>query len=54
MFDLGFMVDIERILKRLPETRQTLFFSATFNDEVFALSKNILKEPKLIESYNFV
>ena len=49
MLDMGFIVDIERILKRLPETRQTLFFSATFNDEVFALSKTILKQPKLIE-----
>lgn len=49
MLDMGFIVDIERVLKRLPETRQTLFFSATFNDEVFALSKNILKQPKLIE-----
>lgn len=49
MLDMGFIVDIERILKRLPETRQTLFFSATFNDEVFSLSKNILKQPKLIE-----
>lgn len=49
MLDMGFIVDIERILKRLPETRQTLFFSATFNDDVFALSKTILKQPKLIE-----
>lgn len=49
MLDMGFIVDIERVLKRLPETRQTLFFSATFNDEVFALSKTILKQPKLIE-----
>ncbi|MBV1788203.1 DEAD/DEAH box helicase [Marinobacterium sp. D7] len=49
MLDMGFIVDIERILKRLPESRQTLFFSATFNDEVFALSKTILKQPKLIE-----
>lgn len=49
MLDMGFIVDIERILKRLPQTRQTLFFSATFNDDVFALSKSILKQPKLIE-----
>ncbi|MED5523637.1 MAG: DEAD/DEAH box helicase [Pseudomonadota bacterium] len=49
MLDMGFITDINRILKRLPETRQTLFFSATFNDEVFALSKTILKQPKLIE-----
>lgn len=49
MLDMGFIVDIERILKRLPETRQTLFFSATFNDDVFSLSKTILKQPKLME-----
>ena len=49
MLDMGFIVDIERILKRLADTRQTLFFSATFNDEVFALSKTLLKQPKLIE-----
>ncbi|WP_320151013.1 DEAD/DEAH box helicase [uncultured Tolumonas sp.] len=49
MLDMGFIVDIERILKRLPETRQTLFFSATFNDDVFSLSKTILKQPRLIE-----
>ncbi|TPE46494.1 DEAD/DEAH box helicase [Maribrevibacterium harenarium] len=49
MLDMGFIVDIARILKRLPETRQTLFFSATFNDEVFALSKTLLKQPELIE-----
>lgn len=49
MLDMGFITDIERILKRLPTRRQTLFFSATFNDEVFALSKRLLHEPKLIE-----
>lgn len=49
MLDMGFIIDIERILKRLPETRQTLFFSATFNNEVFALSKTLLRDPKLIE-----
>lgn len=49
MLDMGFIIDIKRILKHLPESRQTLFFSATFNDEVFALSKTLLKQPKLIE-----
>ncbi|XOV79540.1 MAG: DEAD/DEAH box helicase [Aestuariibacter sp.] len=49
MLDMGFIIDIRRILKRLPDNRQTLFFSATFNDEVFALSNTILKQPKLIE-----
>lgn len=49
MLDMGFIKDIERLLKRLPESHQTLFFSATFNDDVFALSKTILNAPKLIE-----
>ncbi|KFZ38447.1 DEAD/DEAH box helicase [Shewanella mangrovi] len=49
MLDMGFIIDINRILKRLPNTRQTLFFSATFNDDVFALSKTMLKQPKLLE-----
>jgi len=49
MLDMGFIIDIQRILKSLPQTRQTLFFSATFNDDIFALSKTLLKEPQLIE-----
>ncbi|MBR7888793.1 DEAD/DEAH box helicase [Marinomonas sp. A79] len=49
MLDMGFIVDIQRILKKLPAERQTLFFSATFNDEIFALSKTLLREPTLIE-----
>ena len=49
MLDMGFINDINRILKRLPAIHQTLFFSATFNDDVFALSKTLLKTPKLIE-----
>ena len=49
MLDMGFIIDIQRILKKLPNERQTLFFSATFNDEVFTLSKSLLRQPKLIE-----
>lgn len=49
MLDMGFIIDIQRILKKLPESRQTLFFSATFNDDIFALSKTLLKDPQLIE-----
>ncbi len=49
MLDMGFIIDIQRILKNLPSARQTLFFSATFNDDIFALSKTLLKDPTLIE-----
>ncbi|WP_440876885.1 DEAD/DEAH box helicase [Thalassotalea sp. PLHSN55] len=49
MLDLGFKDEINRILKRVPINRQTLLFSATFDDAIFKLSKNLLTEPELIE-----
>lgn len=49
MLDMGFITDINRILKRVPAQRQTLMFSATFDEEIFKLSKTLLKSPKLIE-----
>ncbi len=49
MLDMGFITDIKRILKYVPINRQTLLFSATFDDAIFTLSKTLLREPKLIE-----
>jgi len=49
MLDMGFIVDIQRILKKLPNHKQTLFFSATFDDAIFKLSKTLLEDPVLIE-----
>jgi len=49
MLDMGFMIDIKRILKRVPDTRQTMLFSATFDEAIFELSKTLLNEPELIE-----
>lgn len=49
MLDMGFMDEIKRILKRIPEQRQTLLFSATFDEAIFKLSKSLLNEPLLIE-----
>lgn len=49
MLDMGFKDEINRILNRVPLTRQTLLFSATFDDAIFKLSKNMLTEPELIE-----
>lgn len=45
MLDMGFMEDIEAIVDALPVDRQTVFFSATFNKRVMAISKKILKNP---------
>jgi len=45
MLDMGFIHDIKRILKILPEKRQTLMFSATFSDEIRKLAKSLVNNP---------
>lgn len=49
MLDMGFINDIRKILSRVPETRQTIFFSATMPDEVQHLVNSILRNPVRIE-----
>ncbi|MGU5717472.1 DEAD/DEAH box helicase [Aeromonas taiwanensis] len=49
MLDMGFMDEITALLKHLPEDRQTLLFSATCDDNLFALSKVLLRDPEFIE-----
>ncbi len=48
MLDLGFKAEIERIMACVPESRQTLLFSATFDDSLYKLSKTLLKHPKTV------
>ncbi|MFC7419082.1 DEAD/DEAH box helicase [Iodobacter arcticus] len=45
LLDMGFAVEINRILALLPAKRQSLFFSATFPDDVNALATGILNNP---------
>ncbi|MBE2999354.1 DEAD/DEAH box helicase [Nocardiopsis sp. HNM0947] len=45
MLDLGFLPDIERILTKIPEKRQTMLFSATMPSEIVTLSRNYLTRP---------
>jgi len=49
MLDMGFKDEIDQILNRVPNKRQTLLFSATFDDAIFRLSKTLLNDPLLIE-----
>ena len=49
MLDMGFINDIKKLLRLLPDQRQSLFFSATMPENILRLSKTILKEPKKIE-----
>ena len=43
MFDMGFRDDIEWVMNRLPEERQTVFFSATMPDEIVKFAKRYQK-----------
>lgn len=45
MLDMGFIHDIRRILKLLPQQRQNLMFSATFANEIRGLAKTIMNNP---------
>ncbi len=49
MLDMGFINDIKKILKLIPQQRQSLFFSATMPDNIVKLSNTILKNPRKIE-----
>ncbi len=49
MLDMGFIHDVKRIIKLLPEQRQTLFFSATMPPVIMKLAQTILKNPKKVE-----
>lgn len=45
MLDMGFIHDIRKILKLLPQQRQTLMFSATFSNDIRELAKSLVNEP---------
>ena len=49
MLDMGFIHDIRRIFKLLPQKRQNLLFSATYSSEIKSLADGILHKPELIE-----
>ncbi|PCI37838.1 MAG: hypothetical protein COB53_05600 [Elusimicrobia bacterium] len=49
MLDMGFMPDIQKILKHLPHKRQTLMFSATSSREIEKLAGTILKQPVRVQ-----
>jgi ATP-dependent RNA helicase RhlE len=49
MFDMGFLPAIRRILKALPEKRQTLLFSATMPAEIRKLTVEMLRNPVNVE-----
>ena len=49
MLDMGFIHDIQRILKLLPKKRQNLLFSATYSNEIKTLANTLLSNPECIQ-----
>jgi len=49
MLDMGFIPDIEKIIKLLPPLRQNLLFSATMPKPVQKLAEHLMDNPKTIE-----
>lgn len=49
MLDMGFIHDVKKIIKVLPEQRQNLFFSATMAPEILKLASTILVDPEKVE-----
>ena len=49
MFDMGFLPDIRKIMRRVPVQRQTLLFSATMPDDIRILAREILQNPITVQ-----
>jgi ATP-dependent RNA helicase RhlE len=49
MLDMGFIRDIRKIMKALPQKRQNLLFSATFSTEIRRLAADLLNAPMEIQ-----
>ncbi len=49
MLDMGFVHDIRRILKLMPNKRQNLLFSATFSNDIKSLASKLLHNPESIQ-----
>jgi len=50
MLDLGFLPDIEKLLKMVPASRQTMLFSATMPGPIVALARTFLNQPMQIRA----
>ena len=46
MLNMGFLEDIESIIKQVPENRQTLLFSATMPDDIKRIGVQFMKDPE--------
>ncbi len=50
MLDLGFLPDVERLIARTPETRQTMLFSATMPGAIVSMARTHMRHPMNIRA----
>lgn len=49
MLDMGFQSSLDAIIAQTPEKRQTLFFSATFPEQIQAIARRIMNHPVMVQ-----
>jgi ATP-dependent RNA helicase DeaD len=54
LLDMGFLPDVETIIRTIPKNRQTLLFSATISYDVNQLAQKYMNEPIDVEAESFV
>jgi superfamily II DNA/RNA helicase len=54
MFEMGFIEDVEDIMRFIPKQRQLLLFSATISHEVHRLAQRHLQHPTIIKTQSYV
>jgi len=54
MFEMGFVDDVEEIIRYVPKKRQTLMFSATISGDIHRLMNKHLNNPLVVKTQSFV
>ncbi|HEY9206620.1 MAG TPA: DEAD/DEAH box helicase [Candidatus Methanoperedens sp.] len=54
MFDMGFKDDVEKIIRKCPQERQTLLFSATITKDVVRMARSHMRKPLQVSVESYV
>lgn len=54
MLDMGFIRDVEKIVKEVPKDRQTMLFSATIDADIFHLAKRYMRNPVEVSAESYI
>ncbi len=54
MLDMGFLPDVEKIIRSCPKKRQTLLFSATIYPDIEKIARNYMKNPIFVEAESYI